>query len=415
MITAMSLTNGTLTVILNNGSEILTARNDHPKWNDILNAFKSQNESQLTQLLSMNSVVETYSNGNITVNGTGLLYKNRPMHGIDVDRVIAFLHDGLPYQPIANYIDRKMKNPSSRAVEEMYKFLEHRNMSLTPEGRFIAYKGVQDSFYSVHGNTETIVLQGVVNSNGQIFNEIGKVIEIERNCVSDDFRNPCGPGLHAGSLAYAKGWGQKVLLVEIDPSDVVSVPEDANCQKLRCCKYRVIGEYTGPLPDVYTSEFSLSDKSDKIEDGNEDDEDICPNCSGHDCACDHTNGDYCDYCGNPNFECECVHETKCQQECNNCNCNDSNEELKSKIHVETSELEDLVNNVIFKEESKVKNITLEDYPDYVDGMKSGIYDKVDGLSPKYIEGDKNGAETERHAKYIDGYIDGYNGTFNPTF
>ena len=39
MITALTLTNGTITVILDNGAQILTARNDHPKWNEILEAY----------------------------------------------------------------------------------------------------------------------------------------------------------------------------------------------------------------------------------------------------------------------------------------------------------------------------------------------------------------------------------------
>ena len=43
------------------------------------------------------------------------------------------------------------------------------------------------------------------------------------------------------------------MVVEIDPSDVVSVPHDCDCQKLRTSKYKVVGHYetidAPPLPE----------------------------------------------------------------------------------------------------------------------------------------------------------------------
>ncbi len=271
---ASSLTNGTLTLVTDD-AQIITARNDHPKWAEIVEAFKSGNEVLLRSLLSLQAVVENYTVGMLSVNATGVTYANRPLHTVDAERVMAFLRDGLPYKPIANYIARKMKNPSSRAIQEMYNFLEHKGMPLTTNGTFIAYKGVDPDFWSIAGNKETVVLQGEVNSEGKIRNVIGATIEVERSSVDDDFRVGCSHGLHAGSLSYAKGWGRRVILVEIDPADVVSVPEDCNCQKLRCCKYKVIAEYTGPMPDTYTPEFDDPDELD-----------ICPVCGAEEGTCD---------------------------------------------------------------------------------------------------------------------------------
>ena len=282
MITSSSLTNGTLTVIIDNGKEIITARNDHPKWAEILESYKaSPTNPRLQELLSMKAVVEEYSVGMLSINSTGVTYRGVPLHTVDADRVMAFMRDNLPYQPIANYIARKLKNPSARAIQEMYSFLENGNMTLTPQGTFIGYKGLQEDFWSIQGNKETVVLQGQVNEKGQILNTIGSTIEVERSSVCDDFRSPCGAGLHVGSLAYAKGWGRRVVLVEVDPADVVSVPVDSSCQKLRCCKYKVIGDYTGPMPETLTTEFV------------EEDEGICHECGAPDgeCDCDTWNDD----------------------------------------------------------------------------------------------------------------------------
>jgi len=276
-ITAMSLTNGTLTVIIDNGASILTARADHPRWDDLIEAYKLQDESRIIALLSIKVVIEEYSNGDLSINTTGVLYRGNPMHTIDAERVMAFLNEGLPFKPLANYIARKMKNPSARAINEMYTFLEHRNMPITPEGFIIAYKGVQQDFYSIRGNKETVVIQGEVNEDGQILNSVGSVIEIERSSCDDNFRVGCSFGLHAGSLVYAKGWGPRVILVQIDPADIVSIPEDCNFQKLRCCKYTVIGEFTGAMPNHYTAEFSP--KENVVEE-------CCKNCGASDCSCE---------------------------------------------------------------------------------------------------------------------------------
>ena len=87
------------------------------------------------------------------------------------------------------------------------------------------------------------------------------MIEVERNGVCDDKNIGCSSGLHAGSVQYATdfGAGGKVVLVEINPADVVSVPEDCNCQKLRACKYKVVGEYEIPLNDHYHNGYSKED------------------------------------------------------------------------------------------------------------------------------------------------------------
>jgi hypothetical protein len=136
-----------------------------------------------------------------------------------------------------------MLNPSRRAVNELYAFLEHKSMPLTPDGNFIAYKGVRDDYTDWH--------------SGKFSNNIGDVNEMPRNSVCDDANVGCSSGFHAGSYEYAQGYGNggHLMIVEIDPSDVVSVPLDCDCQKLRTTKYKVIAhsekKLEKPLCDEY--------------------------------------------------------------------------------------------------------------------------------------------------------------------
>jgi hypothetical protein len=422
MITALTLTNGTITVILDNGAQILTARNDHPKWNEILEAYKAGNENRLTSLISMKSVVETFSNGELSVNGTGVMFKGRPLHGVDANRVLAFLRDGLPYQPIANYMLKKMENSSSRAINEMYAFLEHGNMALTPSGNFIAYKGVQDDFYSVRGNKDTIVIQGTVNSEGQVLNSIGATIEVQRNCVDDNFNNACGQGLHAGSLRYATGWSNNVILVEIDPRDVVSIPSDSNCQKLRCCKYKVIGKYVGPLPDTYSTEFSSDEPKPEVtidddeseidydeldmEDDDEDESEDITNelttiidnflSANSDESVRENQDDKLETLSN-------IVSKHCYYNNPVINPNPTNDET-------TDSLIDIANKYGISGSDNKKNEFLSDMTnaDYIEGKRSGNRDAVDLVSPRYLSGDHEDADSTRHSDFIRGYVSGYN-------
>ena len=50
------------------------------------------------------------------------------------------------------------------------------------------------------------------------------------------------------------------MIVEIDPSDVVSVPHDCDCQKLRTASYKVVGHMESieapPLADGINYDYS---------------------------------------------------------------------------------------------------------------------------------------------------------------
>ena len=44
--------------------------------------------------------------------------------------------------------------------------------------------------------------------------------------------------------------GDRVVIVKVNPKDVVSVPTDCECQKVRTCEYQVIADYEGPLQSI---------------------------------------------------------------------------------------------------------------------------------------------------------------------
>jgi hypothetical protein len=104
----------------------------------------------------------------------------------------------------------------------------------------LAYKKVRHNFFDVH--------------SGSMDNSVGKVLEMERNKVDDDKDNTCSTGLHFCSQSYLNHFGgDRIVIVKINPRDVVSIPSDYNDAKGRTCRYEVIGELGVEAEDAFTA------------------------------------------------------------------------------------------------------------------------------------------------------------------
>ena len=223
-----------------------TVRNDNANFGELRRALFDARYEDVGQYLDIKKQVEDFVDGNVEVKEEVVYFHGHALHGVVVDKLLEMLRGGLKdSSPLVNYITRLMENPSSNSVEELYTFLGYKSLPITPDGKILGYKGVQDDFYSNTGNADTLVVQGQTNERHQIFNGVGETIEVARRSVDDNKDNHCSYGLHIGSYDYASGWSGssgKLLLVEFDPQDAVSVPDDSSFQKLRVCKYKVVAD-----------------------------------------------------------------------------------------------------------------------------------------------------------------------------
>lgn len=243
---------GTMTVVLN--GTVHTVDTSHPNYTKLREAFKAKDWEQFEKLVN---VVQTVAkalgdNKTVEVKGNEILVNGSPLHNTLTSRILTMLNEGFEIGPMVKFLENLVKNPSSRAISELYDFLDHKNLPITEDGCFLAYKSVGGDWYSKAAGTLKLI-QGKSNSRGQIFNGIGEVIECPRNQVDDERQHECSHGLHVGCLDYSgpQGWyhnpNDHVLIVKINPADCVAVPRDHNAQKLRVCKYEVVGEFKGAL------------------------------------------------------------------------------------------------------------------------------------------------------------------------
>ena len=243
---------GNLTLVLNNRTyQVLP---DHINYKMILEALPTATADELLDIVDVEKAVATFSDGLVEIKNGQVTYEGEVVHGSISKRILEFMSKGLPFQPLVNFLNNLMENPSMQSQKELYDFLEHEHLPITEDGHFLAYKAVRSDYKDKY--------------RGTFDNSVGQVVKMQRAKVDDDRARGCSDGLHAGALNYVAGYGSvesgdRIVIVKINPRDVVSVPSDCNCEKLRTCQYEVVGEYQGELlKPLYSANFSEDEYAD---------------------------------------------------------------------------------------------------------------------------------------------------------
>lgn len=199
--------------------------------------FKSDNQSSKIQ--SLKADLESYEGFTFDEDNLQLFYKNELVNNSIAKRIVEYAKSGKSnYKWLQNFFVRLSRNPSYRSREMLFDFLNAMDIAINPQGMIIGYKAVRSNYMDKY--------------SGSINNAPGEVVSMPRHKVSDDPNDTCSQGLHTGSLSYSgpDGWytgaNDKIVVLEIDPEDVVCVPNDHNMSKMRVCRYKVVKDYVNP-------------------------------------------------------------------------------------------------------------------------------------------------------------------------
>lgn len=226
------LTSNNVTVYLD--GEPVVVSNGTAQYDLVIKALASGDLQGVRDAINVRQSVVNLSLGKIVLDGTTLVYDGRPLHGALVNRILGVVKDAGNAGPLLLFLENLMENPSKRAVDELYGFLEACDLPITVDGHFLAYKKVRSDYLSIH--------------DGKTDNSIGAKPSMPRNAVNEDKDQTCSTGLHFCSKSYLPqfggGYGNRVAVVKINPRDVVSIPSDYNNAKGRACTYEIVGEVT---------------------------------------------------------------------------------------------------------------------------------------------------------------------------
>jgi hypothetical protein len=241
-------------ILVIDNKSFTVSKDTHIAYDKIVEALKAQDWDSLPELVEPKKVIISYAEGFVTIEGESVFWKGQPFHGALATRMIEMLREGFPIDSMVRFMENLMTNPSKRSVDQLYGFLEKNSLPITEDGCFLAYKRVRSDYMDVH--------------SGTIDNGIGAVVEMERNMVDDNPDSTCSTGLHFCSESYLEHFGSPsdpVMILKINPADVVSIPSDYNGAKGRCMRYEVVGQVDGDPKDAFASsvsrEYGLYDES----------------------------------------------------------------------------------------------------------------------------------------------------------
>ena len=266
-------------------SEVHTFDQNHPNYDQLVEAIRSNDEANFLKGISIGKSIQEWSKNGFTFTGGVLYYQGEEIAKEITAIVLDMIAGGFNEVPILNFMVRLFKNPSSRAVKELYSWLTHKSLAICEDGCFLAYKSV--NIYN--GEPFTDIYSREVKSGdyvdkytNTIRNNVGDVNDMPRRKVNDDFQVGCSDGFHVGSLKYVTEVysSNKQIICKVDPADVVSVPLDCDCQKIRCCYYEVVSEFKNlPIVEMDKTELEYAGEPyDSFEEDEEDDDDTCGTC-----------------------------------------------------------------------------------------------------------------------------------------
>jgi hypothetical protein len=245
------------------GGKIHVATSDHAQFRGIVDALKGDNATD-EEVLAMFDIPGTLTkkfvhlSERIAINAGRLFLDGAEVKGKLAETIVRFVvehHQSLG--AMVAFMEKLAINPNEHSRLHLFEWLTKHDFGVCPDGDFVAYKKVhREGYLSDHSGTAWV--NGDVYERQRIPNLPGTVVEMPRDAVTFDPNSHCSAGLHVANWGYAQNFAGSVMLrIKINPRDVVSVPFDSHGEKMRVCRYKVLGEVSAQDKDVFYPDRAL--------------------------------------------------------------------------------------------------------------------------------------------------------------
>lgn len=205
---------------------VLAGKNDEELL-EIIEREQRRMEAAAAALAAENKITDQ-----ISIRAGQVLFNGQVVHNTLTERMLTQVDQGFTLLWMARFLANLMQNPSFRAINDLYTFLEYGQMPITEDGCFLAYRAISKDWKDI--------------KTGTMDNSIGAIVEMPRNQVDENPDITCSKGLHACSFEYLPKYSHAdghVVVVKVNPRDVVAIPRDYNNTKMRVCRFEVVEEY----------------------------------------------------------------------------------------------------------------------------------------------------------------------------
>ena len=248
--------NGNIILYINKG--IITVGKEDVNYAAIASSLKAGDWNAVHRSLTVKGAIADHTNGRCQIFGDEIHIDNKPLPKAIASRVLTlFRKGGFNLDPVFRLLENIEANPEEFSRNELYLFLEQNHLPFTPDGHFLAYKMVLANGYDI--------FTGKTN-----LHKLGETVSMNRSDVDPDRNRTCSTGLHFCSYeylnkAYSQSPDYRLLVLKINPADVVSIPSDYNNAKGRTWKYVVVEEmdnFNDSIPKNFTDKYSSERVSD---------------------------------------------------------------------------------------------------------------------------------------------------------
>lgn len=220
---------------------------DPVAFETLAQALKEDNKKKIKELVSMKfdliQAINSFGDGKVGFTDGDLFYVTEDGDKNPIDtkltaKIKELIRTGADAGVLVKFLDNLLDNPNPRSIKDFYDFLIVNNLAMTEDGHFLAYKIVGPNFLDLY--------------TGKMDNSPGTVVKMDRSKVNDNPKQTCSYGLHICSKDYLPQYGggygsgnskNKIVVVKVNPKNVVAFPLDYNNAKARVCEYSVVGEF----------------------------------------------------------------------------------------------------------------------------------------------------------------------------
>lgn len=233
-------------LIITNSNKLINIDKYVPYYNELISNIGRITQKELLDYLETKlpiqitgvDLLKAIENGNLSIYKNRIYINNVPIeiHKSAVIDDTVTVYDILVktkkvttnFNHLKPFIKNLMKNPFIQDKQQLANYLANDDFEITADGYLLAYKSVNNDFTSHYDNKTK--------------HEIGTIVEVENyDCNAD---NLCSEGLHFATKSYINHMypskSNNIVLVKINPADIIAIPKEANNTKGRCVRYEVV-------------------------------------------------------------------------------------------------------------------------------------------------------------------------------
>ncbi|MGN6820579.1 MAG: hypothetical protein ACTHJR_18130 [Sphingomonas sp.] len=211
----------------------------HPNYTKIKQMVNdpATTEAQILPLLDIPKAIETFTGNLVQVKNGKLYYKGFEVRNSLAQTILRFVHSGdeAAAGPLKLLMEKVQQNPDPRVRDDLYDWLVAAKLPITPDGDVLAWKAVREDYRSIHSPHDE-----------RFDHRPGNFVEQDRSECDPNPNQTCSSGLHFCAADYLRegyrSGGNRLVIVKINPEDIVAFPNDYHLRKGRAAKYQVVGE-----------------------------------------------------------------------------------------------------------------------------------------------------------------------------